>query len=115
MSRPLGDLIRRKRKSKGWTQTRLAEELSLQQVTVSEWETGRNYPRDIRQVADALGITHQELQMAFHAVFEQDDVVIALSAAEAISRDAREALLALYYEARQAFELRRQTDTDSEE
>jgi transcriptional regulator with XRE-family HTH domain len=102
MSTPLGDLIRHKRKDKGWTQTQLAERLRVQQVTVSEWETGKNQPRDITAVMKILGITHDEFMAAVAAMVYDDPVVIHLSATTAVSAEVRDALLTLYREAVQA-------------
>ena len=40
----IGAFISQRRKEKGWTQTRLAEELGITDKAVSKWETGRSMP-----------------------------------------------------------------------
>lgn len=57
------NLIRKARLSKGWNQTDLAKALGVTQLTVSNWETGITFPtpRRIKDVAEVLGISAEEL------------------------------------------------------
>lgn len=54
----LGKRIRKQRRAIGLTQVKLAEALSVTQVTVSQWETGVTVPSWTRhrQLARVLGI-----------------------------------------------------------
>lgn len=103
MTTPLGELIRRKRKAMnkgtGWTQEQLAQRLGVKQVAVSDWETGKNSPRDIKPVMELLGITQDEYMAATAAMVFDDPVVQHLAATTKVSNEVRNALLTLYREA----------------
>ena len=46
--------LKRLRKSRGWTQTQLADKLSVSKQTISNWETGTKVPRmgSLQNLAD---------------------------------------------------------------
>ncbi|MGO2958378.1 MAG: helix-turn-helix domain-containing protein [Acetobacter sp.] len=50
--------IQEARKAKGWTQEKLAEELSVSQSTITDWERARTFPRhrNIYFLSKVLGI-----------------------------------------------------------
>lgn len=55
----LGQIIRAKRKARGWSQDELADEVKVTVVTVSRWERNKSFPRgdDIRlALIEALGL-----------------------------------------------------------
>src|SRR5215467_8169517 len=55
----LGQIIRAKRKARGWSQEKLADEVKTTVVTVSRWERNKSFPRgdDIRlALIEALGL-----------------------------------------------------------
>lgn len=59
----IGSFISQCRRAKGWTQSRLAEELGITDKAVSKWETGKSMP-DLSlftQLCSLLGITLNEL------------------------------------------------------
>jgi transcriptional regulator with XRE-family HTH domain len=67
----LGAAIRSARERAGLDQIELARRLSLGQQAVSGWERGRSRPRRpmLRQVADVLGVSEDELvDLGFYAV-----------------------------------------------
>ncbi|GGA53286.1 transcriptional regulator [Kroppenstedtia guangzhouensis] len=51
------------REKRGWSQTDLAERISVSRQSVSKWETGKNYPsiEVIIDLSDLFGITIDEL------------------------------------------------------
>lgn len=51
------------RASRGFTQARLAQALSVTSVTVSNWEAGRSSPsiKMLHSIASALGVTVNDL------------------------------------------------------
>lgn len=59
----IGQAIKKARKSKGYTQAKIAKKIGVKQSTVSFWETDRFSPTIMLAVclADALGITLDEL------------------------------------------------------
>jgi transcriptional regulator with XRE-family HTH domain len=42
--RSLADAIRRERKDRGWSQSRLARELGTTEQTIRNWESGKKFP-----------------------------------------------------------------------
>ena len=59
----IGHFISEQRKSKGWTQSQLAEKLGITDKAISKWETGRSMP-DLSlfvPLCTLLGITLNEL------------------------------------------------------
>ena len=59
----IGHFISEQRKSKGWTQSQLAEKLGITDKVISKWETGRSMP-DLSlfvPLCTLLGITLNEL------------------------------------------------------
>jgi putative transcriptional regulator len=99
MANELGNLIRSKRRAKGWTQAQLAQQLGTTQVAVSDWETGRTVPSKLKAAADLLGITEDDIRSAIAARITDDPVQRELMATTKVSPDARDALLTLYREA----------------
>src|SRR5215211_1236944 len=59
--RSLGDFIRTQRKQRGWNQTRLGQEVGVDQTTVSTWERGESLPSDLHRLAGALNVPVEEL------------------------------------------------------
>ena len=57
----IGYNIRRFRKAAGWTSNQFAAELDTTQATVSAWEIGKKFPKDIEKVASALGCSWHDL------------------------------------------------------
>ncbi|MCB9427666.1 MAG: helix-turn-helix domain-containing protein [Actinobacteria bacterium] len=60
------DLLRKARLGAGYSQAELARLIAVSTVTVKAWETGRRAPRPAtqRQVADALGLGFDDLEVA---------------------------------------------------
>ena len=58
-----GEIVREKRKAKGWAQWELAEEIGAEQHTISCWETGRTFPNILvaMQLAEVFDCTIDEL------------------------------------------------------
>lgn len=108
MGNELGDLIRRKRKAKGWTQTQLAQKLGTTQVAVSDWENGKTGSSKLAAAGRLLGITDEDLKLAMAGQLTDDSVVQALMATQRINAEVRDALLTLYKEAARAHQ--RQND-----
>lgn len=50
-------IIENKRKSKGWTQTRMAEELKTNRRTYQRWESGNMTLEQFIKVCDKLGLS----------------------------------------------------------
>lgn len=62
MSKPVANTARSLRTAKGWTQQTLAEKAGLAYRTVSIVENGGQVKRKtLEQIADALGVTFEEL------------------------------------------------------
>ena len=55
--------LKKERKSKGWSQEKLAEKLFVSRQSVSKWETGQNYPsiEIIIKISDLFDVTIDEL------------------------------------------------------
>ena len=62
----LGEVIRRARLRRGWTQDQLADALGVQRSYVSQWETGaRKWPQEhVRAIADTLGLSQVDMAVA---------------------------------------------------
>lgn len=58
-----GEILREKREQMGYSQRKLAKELGVAGMTVSQWETGKSYPNLMTacDIADALHCTLDEL------------------------------------------------------
>lgn len=56
----LGDLIRQRRKERGWTQQHLAERLGVTQAVISQWELGVKQPgrRNRAQLVELLDLPY---------------------------------------------------------
>ena len=61
----IGDRILEARKSRGWSQQRLAAELAQAQTTISSWERGRTEPsrEDAARIATALDVPLADLEL----------------------------------------------------
>ncbi len=61
-----GNFISEKRKEKGYTQSKLAQELGVSEKTISKWECGKGFPDTtlILPLCDVLGISANELLSA---------------------------------------------------
>lgn len=61
----IGKRIETARKTRGWSQQRLADAVGKQQTTVSSWERGRTEPtrEDVMRIADALAIEPATLEL----------------------------------------------------
>lgn len=72
----IGKRIEGARKSKGWSQTRLAEQVGAAQTTISSWERGRTEPtrEDVQRIADALDLNAAELELAGQSPAEKRQV-----------------------------------------
>lgn len=59
----VGDNIRRIRKEKGWTQTKLAKVLNVSQQMIGQFENNKNPPKleTVEKIASALGVTPFDL------------------------------------------------------
>lgn len=59
----IGQTIKHARKSKGWTQDKLAEVLGVSKTHISLWETGRYFPSIMNfiSLADVFDMTIDEL------------------------------------------------------
>lgn len=66
----INEVIKSRRKERGWTQQELAEKLNLSRSTISSWETGRTYPdlEMIINLSDLFEITLDELLKGDRAV-----------------------------------------------
>jgi hypothetical protein len=100
LNEALGDLIRRKRRQRGWRQEDLAQKLGVSQGLVSVWEKGKAMPTCLGEVGDVLGFTGEEMMTVLAQTQTDDPVVVALSATERIDPKVRNALLTLYRNAR---------------
>ena len=60
------DLLRKARLAAGYSQAELARLVGVSMVTVKAWESGRRAPKPAtqRQVADALGLGFEDLEVA---------------------------------------------------
>ncbi|EDX42386.1 MULTISPECIES: LexA family transcriptional regulator [Lactobacillales] len=58
--------LKRLRKSRGWTQTQLADKLSVSKQTISNWETGTKVPRmgSLQNLADLFHVKIGEITNA---------------------------------------------------
>ena len=64
MTETIGQRIRRLRKRRGWTQSRLGDEVGRGKSSISQWETGvykPSYFDDLTRLAFAFGMTVEEL------------------------------------------------------
>ncbi|MDB5432511.1 MAG: putative phage repressor [Caulobacter sp.] len=61
----IGERILEARKSRGWSQQRLAAELAQAQTTISSWERGRTEPsrEDAARIATALDVPLADLEL----------------------------------------------------
>lgn len=105
MNAALGDLIRRKRRERSWTQGDLAQEVGVSQGLVSDWENGKALPHG-RPVYTVLGVTSEEVTAAMATAMTDDPVEQALAATERVDPKVRDALCTLY------LNLRNQADED---
>lgn len=78
----LGERIRRLRESRRWTQDHMAELLAVSAKTVSNWESGRNSPRNsmgaLRELfGDALdgGAPAEETGDAVEVAIKQSELI----------------------------------------
>lgn len=88
----IGDLIRRKRLEKGWTQTELAERTGLSQRTISGLETGtRKATRNAAFIPlmDALGISYDEFAVAAGIVHTRHAAMRLRRLADELNADER--------------------------
>lgn len=62
----LGEKIKKLRKSRGWTQPQLADQLSVSKQTISNWETGIKVPRmgSLQKLADLFNVRIGEITNA---------------------------------------------------
>jgi transcriptional regulator with XRE-family HTH domain len=64
-----GDVIERRLKTLGWSQTRLAAELGVNDATIRRWLSSRGaYLDNILRLAQRLGVPHQNLIDGFESV-----------------------------------------------
>lgn len=83
----IGEFIAACRKSGGWTQSQLAEELGITDKAVSKWERGKSMP-DIglfMPLCSLLGIIFQEYNL-IDALTIYENIALALT----IKRDSKE-------------------------
>jgi len=68
----VGRRIRRARQRKQWSQTRLAQAMSVADAQISRWETGRVMPspRNLQRIGEALDVPAETFLM----VSEDEDV-----------------------------------------
>lgn len=66
----IGEKIKIARESKGWTQSELAEKLSIEPPSVSRWESGKTNPKpkQIPKIAEALGRSVDWFQDTDHQI-----------------------------------------------
>lgn len=68
----LGDRIRRLREARRWTQPEMGEVLNVSAKTISNWESGRNHPRN------SMGALRDLFGAALDgAEYTEDDPVLA--------------------------------------
>jgi DNA-binding transcriptional regulator YiaG len=63
MSRLSGELIRRRRKAMGMTQTKLAESVGVTQGAIQKWETGSRLPRDYWRLRLARALDRDVIEL----------------------------------------------------
>lgn len=82
-SEKFGEFIATIRKEKGWTQTELAEKLSVTDKAVSRWERGLGFPdiNTVKPLADALEVSVLEIMQSEK---EPKEEISANKAAEAL-------------------------------
>lgn len=59
----LGDVVRERRESLGWTQGRLAQEAGVSRRWVNEFENGKSATAQLRLVLDTLHVLGMELEV----------------------------------------------------
>ena len=71
----LGDLIRKYRKEKGYSQAQLAIKLHITQGAISQWENNKTMPEgeQMQALADALGVSVGQLFGDAQAQVPQED------------------------------------------
>ncbi len=83
----IGDLIRRARERRRWTQQQLADRIHVDRKTVDNWENDRSYPRS------AIGALEQELGISFsdgpHRTATREEMLEAVRRMEAEARRVR--------------------------
>uniref|UniRef100_UPI004056F30F helix-turn-helix domain-containing protein n=1 Tax=Agathobacter sp. TaxID=2021311 RepID=UPI004056F30F len=81
-NRKTGKLIAELRKKKGLTQQQLADQLNLSNKTISKWESGAGSPDvgNLPVLADALGVTVDELLRGEVALHEEKEKWIPVTA-----------------------------------
>jgi HTH-type transcriptional regulator / antitoxin HipB len=75
-SKQIGNLIRRARKNRGWSQKRLGEKAGLRQETISLLETGNPSAR-LETVLAVLAALELELQIGLRAPHNQNPLPYA--------------------------------------
>ncbi|GAA3801964.1 hypothetical protein GCM10022380_19320 [Amycolatopsis tucumanensis] len=95
--RAVGNLIRELRKERGWNQTQLGAAVGVDQSTVSEWERGAAVPRELRAIADALGVPFDRFRQVIEAAAAAADAVEeAIRSQSLLSKESMEALVVMY-------------------
>lgn len=64
----IGDMIRRRRRERGYNQTQAGDILGVNQSTVAKWEVGRDNPgiEKLPIIAEFLGIPFPEVMALYH-------------------------------------------------
>ncbi|WP_345069908.1 helix-turn-helix transcriptional regulator [Amycolatopsis tucumanensis] len=90
-------MIRELRKERGWNQTQLGAAVGVDQSTVSEWERGAAVPRELRAIADALGVPFDRFRQVIEAAAAAADAVEeAIRSQSLLSKESMEALVVMY-------------------
>ena len=93
----VGKLVKERRLEHGWNQTQLAQQVGVDQTTVSEWERGVSLPSDMRRVAAALDIPFEQVEGAIEAAaLAEDKVEEAIRLQTLLSSETRQALVTIY-------------------
>lgn len=92
-----GKLIKERRLQRGWNQTQLAQQVGVDQTTVSEWERGASLPRDLQRVMTTLNVPMEQVRTVMEAaVLAEDKVEEAIRLQTLLSLEARQALVTIY-------------------
>ncbi len=93
----VGELIRQRREDLGLTQAQLAERLGVTQPAVSAWQRGKDFPKDLLAVADALEVPHDKILAVVEAAARANDKVEqAIREQMLLGPDVRDALVMIY-------------------
>ena len=77
MNKSFGEVLRRLRVEKGFTQQQLADQMNIDRTNITNWETGRRMPdvANVSRLAEALGV---DASMLIDTVEASDEILNVL-------------------------------------